>query len=111
MYFYEETQRLGYWYTSPNPVSEHAIGTSLMYTREWWQSHKFREGQPNPNVQEDVKFVREACIENQLSSASAELLMVARIHPENTSIKNYSDPCQMEYRLIDAQRIPQGFFA
>jgi len=108
MYFFDEFQRKGYWYKSPNPIKEYALGTSLMYTREWWREHQFHNGNPNPNIQEDVNFVREACIANQLSTVSAELLMVATIHPDNTSIRNVSCT-SIQYQPVDLTYLPVDF--
>lgn len=58
-----------------------AIGTSLCYRKDWWSVHPF------PPVQrcEDTAFVETAQKAGQLVSVDAGDLMVATIHPGNTS--------------------------
>lgn len=85
------------------------IGTSLMYTREWWSKHPFKSGSDNKNVGEDTRFGEEARNDDQLMTWEAGPLMVARIHAGNTSMK-YLGPEQVEYRPIDLKHIPAGFF-
>lgn len=59
----------------------YAIGTSLMYHRDWWRSHPFLELQ----VGEDNEFVTSARSAGQLAVDDAGELMWASIHPGNTS--------------------------
>ena len=58
----------------------YALGTSLMYAREFWRANPF----PDENEGEDNAFVRRAV---RIATADAGKLMVAAIHPGNTSNK------------------------
>jgi len=62
-------------------VPHYAVGTSLLYRREWWESHPF----PALQTCEDNAFVEQAAIHGELSSADAGDLMYATIHKGNTS--------------------------
>lgn len=62
----------------------HAIGTSLVYRREWALAHAFRAIQQG----EDYYFVLEAAARGQLSVSDAGDLMYATIHPNNTSARS-----------------------
>ncbi len=57
----------------------YALGTSLVYRRDWWQLHPFQE----LRVGEDNAFVRAAG--HRLVSADAGELMFATNHSGNTS--------------------------
>lgn len=61
--------------------SSYALGTSLLYTKQWWSDHPFRAVQ----VGEDNQFVREAFEAGQLDTVDAGELMYATIHNGNTS--------------------------
>lgn len=58
-----------------------ALGTSLMYRREWWLWHPFADVQ----VCEDTAFTHAARCAGELVTADAGDLMVASIHKGNTS--------------------------
>ncbi len=62
-------------------ATHYAIGTSLCYRRDWWQSHPF----PGLQVGEDGAFAATAHQAGQLTTAEAGELMHATIHPGNTS--------------------------
>lgn len=106
MLFYSTTPPAAYLYLG---YPRTPIGTSLMYTREWWSKHRFRTKPENFNVGEDTCFGEEARDENQIMTWEAGSLMVARIHPGNTSIKHLG-PTQVEYRPVAMEHIPAGFF-
>jgi glycosyltransferase involved in cell wall biosynthesis len=59
----------------------YAIGTSLMYRREFWRRNPFRDVQ----VAEDEAFVRQAIREGVLVSTDAGDMMRATNHAGNTS--------------------------
>lgn len=66
--------------------SDHfAIGTSLCYRRNWWEAHRFIDAQKD----EDGAFEREADKHCQLFSVPAGRLMVASVHPGNTSPRSF----------------------
>lgn len=59
--------------------ADYALGTSLVYFREFWARHRFRGLQ----VGEDNDFVHRC--RHELVTADAGDLMYATIHPTNTS--------------------------
>lgn len=61
--------------------SNYALGTSLCYWFDWWESHPF----PAIQVSEDGHFVRAAQAARQIVSADAGDFMHATIHSENSS--------------------------
>lgn len=72
----------------------YALGTSLMYAREFWRSHPF----PDENEGEDNHFVRQA---TRIATADAGEFMVATIHAGNTSDKRqYMDKACWEAVLV-----------
>lgn len=66
-----------------NGAPDYALGTSLMYTREFWEEHRFT----SEHVGEDVSFWAVARGLGAIASADAGEMMWARIHPGNTSAK------------------------
>lgn len=83
----------------------YALGTSLMYTRDHWQRHKFRPGIENPNVAEDNQFVIEAVSAGEFTSTDAGQTMVATVHIGNTSPKDMTRLSQVSLEVI-----PKRFF-
>lgn len=61
----------------------YAIGTSMMYRREFWKRHPFK---PIP-AGEDTLFLGQARAEGGVVCAPAGPLMLARIHDGNTQTK------------------------
>jgi glycosyltransferase involved in cell wall biosynthesis len=59
----------------------YAVGTSLVYRREWWKKNRFRSVQ----IGEDNQFVAAANAAGELATAEAGDLMHATIHKGNTS--------------------------
>lgn len=80
------------------------VGTSLMYTRDHWKRHPFRPGLETPNVGEDNQFVDQAVRGGEFTAVDVGQMMVARVHPGNTSPKDVS-----RYRPIPFESIPRGF--
>ncbi|HXI88465.1 MAG TPA: glycosyltransferase [Blastocatellia bacterium] len=58
-----------------------ALGTSLMFRRDWWERHRF-ESLP---VGSDIQFARMAAAAGQLAAVDAGQLMVASSHAGNSS--------------------------
>jgi glycosyltransferase involved in cell wall biosynthesis len=83
--FFDSREKQLYKYTHPS--TEYSCGSSLCYTREFWEQHNFE----CKNIGEDNAFVVKARINNQIHSVDGEKTMVARVHGNNTS----------EYRLTD----------
>lgn len=79
------TDGRGWWkyFGTPN----FCMGNSLLFRREWWEKHPFRS---NQHVGSDVMFQAEAG--NHAVSVDAGELMVASIHPNNTSPRNLGSP-------------------
>lgn len=67
-----------------------AAGTSLCFTRDWWKSHPFDEGQYGM-IGEDCRFITEAHQAGVFAPVACPQ-MYATIHSGNTSRKNTSEP-------------------
>ena len=65
-------------------ASDYALGTSLCYHKDWWAKNQF----PALQVAEDNAFVAAACRAGQLTTVDSGGLIVASIHPGNTSPRN-----------------------
>lgn len=63
-----------------------ALGTSLLYRREYWEKHQF----PSRDVGEDNEFGAMAAAERVMSVADAGELMSASIHRGNISPRDMS---------------------
>lgn len=83
----------------------YALGTSLMYRREWAIAHPFRLAEKAWG--EDNNFVNDARNAGELISVDAGQLMVARAHPGNTSVKNLG---AHDFRPVPLSTIPVEFF-
>lgn len=79
----------------------YALGSSLCYYKKWWQRSPFDESK---TIGEDNDFVYQARNAQQFISVEGPSMMVARVHPGNTSAKNVSD-----YRPVEPSMIPVGF--
>lgn len=76
------TDGVKWWqYTAGTP--DYALGTSLMYERDWWLQNVFAALQEG----EDNSFVGVARARGAIVSVDAGEMMWARIHPGNTSVK------------------------
>ena len=87
------TDGLNWWLYTGSP--DYAVGTSLMYERDWWLQHGFDALQ----VGEDNSFVGVARGRGAIASVDAGGMMYARIHAGNTSVKE-PDKNPMQWRLI-----------
>jgi hypothetical protein len=79
---------------------ENSAGTSLVYTREWWSTHRFKD----QNCGEDHLFRDAAKDGEAFIAVPGEQMMVARAHPGNTSKKHLSN-----YRPVSVQDVPADF--
>jgi glycosyltransferase involved in cell wall biosynthesis len=70
---------------------DYALGTSLVYRREYWESHPFNE---SCSEGEDNHFIWPARRSSLLTSVDAELLLYATIHPDNTSVRTMKNSAQ-----------------
>lgn len=91
------------WWHYAGPRDHFALGTSLCFRRDWWEKHPF----PAKQVGSDVAFVTAAANARQIASVPAGDMMVATIHPENTSPRKTAN--RNSYRpLAQFQGVP-GF--
>ena len=69
------------WWEYSSTLPGYALGTSLVFCRDWWQSHPF----PARQIEEDTDFVMRARAERAIVTADAGAMMYATIHDGNTS--------------------------
>lgn len=105
MLFYELMTGRAAKFTGHNT---YGLGTSLMYTRDYWKRHPFRPGPEDPNVAEDNQFVREAVSAGEFKGVDARDMMVATVHQLNTSPKDIS---KNGFSFVPQTAIPKGFFS
>lgn len=67
------------------------IGTSLFYSKSYWQDHQFLSKR---HVGEDNDFVHVSMFHKQFVTCDAGLLMAATIHHGNTSPRNLASSSQ-----------------
>ena len=72
----------GRWWLYQGKAS-YALGTSLVYKRDWWLRNKFKAVQ----IGEDNSFIDQANAAGEFVSAPANGLMYATLHDGNTSPK------------------------
>ncbi len=100
----DEKEGLGFRFNGPKPLDRYCLGTSLLYTKTFWQKHPFDESKA---IASDVAFIDAAYSAKELATADAGSLMVARIHEGNTS-KKRRDNCT-NYQPIHWSELPEGF--
>ena len=71
-------------YEAPYPPNGYALGTSLVYRKDFWRRHPFADVRTG----EDTHFVKTAAQENSLVTVPAGEFMHATIHPGNTCPRN-----------------------
>ncbi len=101
MFFYDEASDRAFHWESARNI--YALGTSLVYRKEFWQAHPYIEGY---FVGSDNMFVKAALNAGQLVSVHAGPMMVARVHANNTSEKRLRDP---GYHPVPLERLPVEF--
>jgi len=79
----------------------YCLGTSMCFTRDYWESNKF----PEKNIGEDLDFQKKAKAENNVISIPADQMMVARIHGNNTGSGKVNFP------VVPKEKLPKEFFA
>jgi hypothetical protein len=90
----------GNWTYNGKP-NQYAIGTSFCFRKDWWEKNQF----PAKQVGEDGDFLHKALVARQVDSVDAGELMVASIHPGNTSPRKLSGDPWIKY----SGRVPSGF--
>ncbi len=101
MFFYQVETGRAFKYVGA--FRDYAIGTSLAFSRPWWEKHPFPE---SFSIGEDNEIVNEARKQKQITCVDAACLMVARIHSQNTCAKNLNGD---SYQPIDVVQLPKGF--
>lgn len=105
MLFWNGERSEAFKYKGPG---DYSLGTGLCYRKEFWRAHPFvAEG---PRRWEDNVFVQDARNDNEIVAADAGKLIVARIHPGNTSPKKPRENPR-QWTQVDPSEIPQEFFA
>lgn len=66
--------------------AKYAVGSSLMYRRDWWLTHPFIESGERANNGEDTAFVWSSM--DVLYAESGLGRMVARIHPRSATLES-----------------------
>lgn len=81
----------------------YGLGTSLMYTAEWWRRGPFKE---SLKIGEDSDMVRRADDAKEIISVDGEGYIVARVHADNTAKKRV---WEKEYRRLTVADLPAGY--
>lgn len=102
MLFWDEIENRAWQYDGN---ADYALGTSFMFTKAWWRSHKwdrtFEHGSDGP-------FIREAWNSGALvNPPDVNKMMVARTHKGNTCKRAYG----IHWKKVRTSDIPQEFFA
>lgn len=105
MKFLDERAGKAYRYTGHLNDPYYALGTSLLYRREFWELHHFVEDL-EPPMAEDFEFVQYAREMNQIMSFDAGDLLIARIHDDNSSPAYKQMQGWDEMREIPRESIP-----
>jgi len=69
------------WWQYAGSEKDYALGTSLMYRREYWEAHPFPA---DKNVGEDSDFIHPARQAGTIACGDADGFMWARNHSQNT---------------------------
>jgi glycosyltransferase involved in cell wall biosynthesis len=106
MFFYDDRDGQCYWWSTPRTRALFALGTSLCYRREWWRQHPFLP----LKIGKDYRFVQTVLhtAPSHFSHTSAEALMVARVHNDQTSRKTLQRP---RYQPVNRNSLPKLFCA
>ena len=94
-----------YWYDPGRPHPPYACGSSMVYLKSWWESHKFVE-----QGVEDLPFSTAALAAKQLDSIDGAELLVARAHSDSTCF-----PTQLgkhkQFPAVPKSDLPTAFYA
>ncbi len=103
----------GYRYKGP---PTYALGTSLCYRRDWALSNPFQDSPKRVDavsgqfIASDNGVVAEANAQRQLVTVDGGSMIVARMHPGNTSSSKWVHRNQSpNYRPVSVDQIPAGF--
>ncbi len=103
----------GYRYKGP---PTYALGTSLCYRRDWALANPFQDSPKRVDavsgqfIASDNGVVAEANAQRQLVTVDGGSMIVARMHPGNTSSSKWVHRNQSpNYRPVALDQIPEGF--
>lgn len=83
----------------------YACGTSLFYTRDFWERNQW---DVQHRLSSDNHFVRRAYNRNHLATMAGNSLMVARVHPRNSNPKN-PVAAGVNFTPVEASSLPAHF--
>ena len=81
-------------------LSNYCLGTSMCFTRHYWETNKFEDS----SYGEDLNFQKKAKNSNDVISVPADQMMVATIHGNNTG----SNKCK--FPTVEKSKLPKEFF-
>lgn len=84
-------------------AQDYGLGTSLMYTQDWWRRGPFKE---SLKIGEDSDMVYRAADAKEIISVDGEGYIVARVHDDNTAKKRV---WEKEYRRLTVADLPAGY--
>lgn len=96
-YFDDRATGKAYLYRDEGPVVN--VGSTLMYTKKWWEKHKFE----HVNVGEDLRFVQAAASELTMRYMDWAGITVAVQHGGNTCRHTYTEDC---WKSIPREDLP-----
>lgn len=99
--YWEEEMQQASRYTGE---TDYALGSSLAYRRNYWDRNRFL----HTSFGEDSKFVENAQLLQQIAAVPGGQMMVARLHPGNTSQSALMRP--VPWPSAPIADIPQLFF-
>jgi glycosyltransferase involved in cell wall biosynthesis len=99
IFFVDEQQHQVWKYRGP-----FAVGTSLMYTRDYFLVHPFLE---RKRTGSDSAFIQDAFKTRDTVAVDAKELMVARVHSENTAEKRTYH--KNNFRISEWNQLPEKF--
>lgn len=100
MLFYDIQKNTVYKYWG---ASNFIIGTSMLYTKKWWEAHRWNESKVKAS---DSLFWRVAAKEKVISVQQADGLQVARVHSDNTAVKRLD---LSPYKKATLEELPSAF--
>ena len=101
MYFWDMLKNRASKYTG---TTDYSLGTSLCFTRKYWEANRFKEDTKNGSYGEDLFFQEKARADKNTLSIQADQMMVARLHGSNCSSNKVVFP------VVPIEALPKQFF-
>lgn len=99
MLFWDESRAKAQLYCGK---ADYALGTSLLYRKDWWAAHRFKDH----NIGEDNAFVREARRDIRITEGTG--LMVATTHANGTSPRSGAE--NRYWKDAEKAAIPEDYW-